>query len=83
MGSICLLFQLGYKRIEHLNLRLNNIGDEGISALANGLKRNRSLTRLNVSVNGITSYGLMSLADVVADHRQLQQLNLAGNFIEV
>ena len=65
--------------LRELNLSGNSINDEGMQALAVGLRRLRALERLNLSYNTIGSEGLRALA--AAEISPLRWLKLADNAI--
>ena len=54
-------------RLKRLNMNMNNIGDDGLMKLANGLKSNTSLMELNLSGNNIKRNGALALARVLED----------------
>jgi Ran GTPase-activating protein (RanGAP) involved in mRNA processing and transport len=64
-----------------LNVRSNNICDEGAKALADALKHNTTLASLNVEDNNIGAKGAAELADALRYNRALTYLNLEGNDI--
>ena len=63
-----------------LTMRINNIGDEGITAISSSLS---SITVLNVSRCGITFTGVRSLAKALSTNHNIRQLWLMGNPITV
>ena len=65
-----------------LNMRNNNIGDEGITAISSSLNQS-SLTELDVSRCGITFTGVRSLAAALATNHNIRILELYGNPITV
>ncbi|GBG35262.1 Hypothetical Protein FCC1311_114852 [Hondaea fermentalgiana] len=56
------------------SLYLNNIGDEGATALANALANNASLQTLSLSYNIIGDEGATALANALASNESLQTL---------
>jgi hypothetical protein len=63
-----------------LTLDLNGIGDEGVAALALGLRTNRALKRLSLAYCGLTPASASSLSSVLAEQLPvLEELELAGN----
>jgi WW domain/Leucine Rich repeat len=58
------------------------IGDEGVMALARGVRRNSSLKTLYLGENKFTTKGLASLAEALKEHRSLKVLRLDVNFID-
>jgi Ran GTPase-activating protein (RanGAP) involved in mRNA processing and transport len=69
--------------LEELNLSRNNIGDQGVMVIAQGLKENPEsrLKRLDLSWNAIKNEGACKLADMLTGHSGLMYLNLKSNFI--
>ena len=69
--------------LEELNLSRNNIGDDGVRVIAQGLKENgdSALRRLDLSWNGIKDTGAGLLADMLKGNGVLRYLNLRCNFI--
>ena len=70
--------------LKSLCLNCNPLGDEGIAALADGLRWNGYLEKLHVQYCGIGCYGVGALAqDVIAnDYCRLTDLSLKGNELE-
>ena len=64
----------------HLNMRDNNIGDEGITAISSSLS---SITLLIVMKCGITFTGVQSLVKALSTNHNIRQLWLYGNPITV
>ena len=62
--------------LDHLNLRLNSIGDEGAGRLAGVLGQCRSLAHLDLSLNSIRDEGAGRLAGVLGQCRSLAHLHL-------
>merc|ERR1719198_71594 len=61
-----------------IDLDGNEIGDEGVKALAAVLKDNTTLQQLDLSLNDIGDEGGKALAAVLKDNTTLQQLDLSG-----
>lgn len=66
----CLSLQIaaalkGNERLEALDINGNNVGPEGLIALANALKGKESLERLEISYNPIEASGAKALIDVI------------------
>ncbi len=77
----CVLEGLGCPNLSILKLDGNNIDDEGLSALVEGLKKNcHNLTSLSLRGNElITESGLRSLSTLFqSDHCRLERLDLCG-----
>ena len=65
-----------------LNMNVNDIGDEGITAISTSLNQS-SLTLLNVRRCGITFTGVRSLAATLAINHSIRILWLSDNQITV
>ena len=65
-----------------LDMRSNNITDDGITAIAGSL-RSCSITVLNIERCGITFTGVISLAAALSTNRNIKMLSLWGNPITV
>ena len=65
-----------------LDMRGNNISDEGITAMAESLN-NSSLTVLNVEQCDITFTGVKSLAAALSTNQNIKKLHLGYNKITV
>lgn len=63
--------------ISVLDLRLNNISNEGAAHIANALLTNRTLKRLNLSSTGIDADGCKRLADALRANTCLSELDLS------
>eukprot|EP00943_MAST-04B_sp_MAST-4B-sp1_P005657 g5657.t1 len=64
-------------KLEVLNLNMNNITDEGLIKLANGLEVNKSITELNLSGNNIVNNGAICLANCLKhQNATVQRLSL-------
>ena len=77
--AIVKLFDNTNCQLRGLNVRLNNIGDEGVKQVSNGLV-NSQLSSLDLGYNNITAEGVKQLSNVVVNS-QLISLNLEGNNI--
>src|SRR5262249_46439341 len=62
--------------LRHLYLSANRLGDEGVRALAPGLRDNRTLLTLSLASNGIGPDGARALADALTGHPNLRDLDL-------
>jgi hypothetical protein len=58
----------------------NPIGNSGASALAVGLKKNKSLTRLTLGSTGLGDEGTIALCEALEDHPTLAVLELNQHF---
>ncbi|MBA4117480.1 MAG: hypothetical protein C0514_01095 [Candidatus Puniceispirillum sp.] len=70
------------KTLTHLNAAGNDLGDEGMDALAPALVGNASLHSLKIGDNGITSKGAAALAVALRDNTVLTFLGLPHNKID-
>lgn len=69
-------------RCRYLFLCGTLFGDAGARALANALRRNRTLLRLNLMKNEITDAGAAELADALeVSNYTLQRIELTGNYV--
>jgi Ran GTPase-activating protein (RanGAP) involved in mRNA processing and transport len=59
-----------------LLLGVNRLEDQGVAALAEGLRANRTLVELGLASNGLTGEGVARLASAVCEHPTLQVLDL-------
>ena len=67
------------QRLEELRLSHNDLGDAGVSGLANGLVANDSLRRLVLAHVGVGAEGVRGLAGALRSHTGLTHLTLQGN----
>ena len=63
-------------KLDALYASNNPFGDEGVIALAEGLKKNKSLTRLSLTSVGISDNGTISLCEALLQHPTLATLDL-------
>jgi Ran GTPase-activating protein (RanGAP) involved in mRNA processing and transport len=70
------------KKIQHLILEGNNIGDFGIEVICNTLAGDSAIKYLNVSRNTITDKGAKSLSEMMIDNRSLTALFMNWNEIK-
>ncbi|BDA44560.1 probable Dynein regulatory complex subunit 5 at N-terminal half [Coccomyxa sp. Obi] len=66
-------------RLTSLNMRLNELGEEGGQALAVGLQNNRTLKRLDIGANKIGPSACTAFAGVLQSNSTLQELDLSCN----
>lgn len=66
-----------------LDLSRNQIGDEGLQALASSLVRNTKLRELNLAENNIGDAGLEALADSLVRNRALRKLSLSSKYSDL
>lgn len=65
--------------LTHLQLSRCEIGNLGVTYIAEGLRLNNHLERLDLSCNfGITDYGICLLQKSILGHRTLKEINLHG-----
>ena len=57
----------------------NPIGDDGITHLAEALKKNTNLESLDISHCGITDVGVAPLAEALQVNNSLRELTVRGN----
>ena len=69
--------------LQILNLCGNNIGDYGITAIAEALQHNTSIMALYVRGCGITFSGAKSLAEALKINHIIKKLRIADNFVTV
>jgi Ran GTPase-activating protein (RanGAP) involved in mRNA processing and transport len=67
--------------LQHLDLRFNEIGDEGVTALANTLAKNTSIKFLYLEGNQITQVGCSALAKALLENSTVEELYLGANDI--
>ena len=67
--------------LTQLYIQDSRIGDEGVAAIAEALKTNRSLRVLSLTFSGITARGANALRNMIQENDTLQRLNLSGNNI--
>ena len=65
--------------LKSLILDFNPLGDEGVSLLAAGLRKNSKLATLKLAYCGITSASAQSLADGMIKGSKIKVLDLKGN----
>ena len=75
--SISKMMMVNYS-LQELYMGYNNIGDDGISAIA-GTLGNCKINILNVSECGITLTGATSLAEALSSNHTIRELWLSGN----
>lgn len=68
-------------RLSYLNLQMNELGDEGVIALAPALHSCASLQTLILSDNKITDKGASALKEALLENAHLSFLDLSGNSI--
>ncbi len=81
MNTIGDFFFGRYSRLEQVNLRNNNIGDESCRVLAEGLALNEKLRALELQDNRIGDQGACHLSVAFQRNETLLHLNLSGNRI--
>jgi hypothetical protein len=68
-------------RLHTLDLRESGVGDDGVVALAAGLRANRSLTTLNLEMNDVGDVGALALAELLRAGSSLESLDLFDNSV--
>ena len=79
--SMSTLLSSGECSLKILYLNKINLGDSGISVLANALKENDTLECLEIADNNISHVGAQSLELALEDNNTLQKVSLAQNNI--
>lgn len=64
--------------LARLELRNNNLGDEGAKQLAKGLRANASLVHLDLGCNNIHQEGIKAISDSLISHPTLNSLDLSN-----
>jgi len=75
--------EAGFSSMLWINMKMNQIGDAGVAALADMLRRNTSLTMLNIrrQIPPLTDKSAASMADALLQNSTLEQLRLRKNRI--
>jgi len=81
-GAISISKMIVNYSLQELDMKDNNIGDDGISAIAGALV-NCKINELNVSGCGITLPGARSLAVVLSSNHTIREIWLKNNPITV
>ena len=66
--------------LESMYATNNPLGDDGVSALAVGLKKNKSLTRLTLASVGMSDSGVIMLCEALERHPKLITLDVGQSF---
>ncbi|KAL9032171.1 MAG: hypothetical protein Q9180_006654, partial [Flavoplaca navasiana] len=66
--------------LESLYMSNNPIGDDGASALAEGLVKNRNLVRLSIRSCDIRSTGAIAIMNALNNHPNIMTLNLSHSY---
>ena len=69
------------RTLQKLDLSNNNLSDDGVATISDGLKTNRTLLELNISHNGIEDNGAQKVAKAIQIHSSLQNINISKNYI--
>jgi hypothetical protein len=80
--SLTALLENPASNLERLELRGNNIGDEGALIFANALTRNRKLKTLNLHSNEITSEGWSAFSRVLCNTSSINNTFLSNHTLE-
>ena len=78
-GSIRAIIKILKTSITILKLGSNNLGDEGLIAIAEALKTNSILTTLGLGYNNIGDKGVIGIAEVLKINTTLIKLHLGNN----
>lgn len=75
--------EAGFSSMLWINMKMNQIGDAGVAALADMLRRNTSLTLLNIrrQIPPLTDKSAAFLSDALLQNSTLEQLRLRKNRI--
>ena len=65
--------------VTFINLEENDLGDDGVSAVADALRTHPTVFRLDLGYNGIGGRGVKALAALLLDSGSLLCLDLSGN----
>jgi Ran GTPase-activating protein (RanGAP) involved in mRNA processing and transport len=71
------------KRLVALNLRYNNIGNQGLAQLAKSVSIHEAIEILDLSVNYFDDTGVQALCYSLMMNHTLIELNLSGNGLKV
>ncbi|KAF2866290.1 hypothetical protein BDV95DRAFT_505234 [Massariosphaeria phaeospora] len=66
--------------LDSLYMTNNPMGDAGVSALATGLKKNKSLTRLTLASVGMSDDGVVAVCGALMSHANLTTLDLGQSY---
>ncbi|KAF2645919.1 RNI-like protein [Massarina eburnea CBS 473.64] len=66
--------------LDSLYMGNNPMGNKAAIALADGLKKNKSLTRLSLSSVGVSDNGVIAICEVLETHPTISMLELGQNF---
>jgi len=77
--QLCALLLDPSLRLLRLDLRHNNLGNEGCSTLVEAITSNSTLTRIDLSANGITSAAASAIAVMLAKNENVTRLDLRHN----
>ena len=71
------------KTLEYLDLSKNNINDEFMKIINNGLVKNTSLKHLILKDNNIGNQGMTYLADYIKNNKSLEYISLCKNSFDI
>jgi hypothetical protein len=80
LRSIALLLRNSPTCLKSLDLRSNNVGNQGATILADALAENRSLLYLYLNRNNLGNRGVARLATALKHNQHLRTLDLQHNF---
>ncbi|XP_065906562.1 NACHT, LRR and PYD domains-containing protein 12-like isoform X2 [Dysidea avara] len=78
---LCVLYTIYHYPIVVLNMRWCDIGDKGVSRLAQCCEKTIKLQELNLGGNGLTSAGVIHLVKIMRSSPSLRVLDVSGNEI--
>jgi Ran GTPase-activating protein (RanGAP) involved in mRNA processing and transport len=68
-------------RLTHLDLSYNKLGDEGVIAIAQTLRKNKTLTSLDLTDTNISDQAALAIIEALAHNTTLTQLYLSNDDI--
>lgn len=71
---------LSHCELDAMYMTNNPLGNEGVLALAQGLKKNKSLTRLTITSVGMSDDGAIALCEALCEHPSIKVVDLGQNF---
>lgn len=79
-GAIANFLASPHCLLESLYMTNNPLGNEGVTALANGLKANKTLTRLTLASVGVSDEGTIALCKALHNHPALTTLDIGQSY---
>ncbi|XP_075255903.1 uncharacterized protein LOC142348429 isoform X2 [Convolutriloba macropyga] len=72
-----------HRSLETLNMGYNDLRNEGVALLKDGLLRNKSIARLGLSSTRIDSIGAIALAEYIAESTCIVRVDIRNNNVKV